>query len=627
MAWSDYIYLAPLALCAAALFALVVRTAPRLCAPSRTMTRDEALVLSLVTALGLAVIYGRFYLGETLFAYSDVGSDTLEQYVPYYLNMLDSVRDGSLGAWNFEYGLGTSFMSYQSWTLDPFNLVLVPLGLLLGDAHLAIALVVVQSLKIVACAFVADRLLSFYCETPLARLVGASLLSFGGYLVLWGQHYWIGSIYVMALVVLLLLELLREKWTVPRFAGLALGTAVSIVMSTYSGFMIMLFAAIYAALRTLHFAAGRGVAGFARMYGALALPVVCGILMAMVTLVPYAMLMLGDSSRVTGGGESALSRAVEYATSFAPASWVPVVLSRLLGSSLISSGEPIPDAVMAPTEQFPYVNVYEIITLGGCFHGRTFGALAATGRESLSDGFTPLPEGFKQVPANDLAALEAAITPATAAVLVEVVQGEGGIVPLPGDYLRGVEALCRKHDILFICDEVQAGLCRTGTFWAFQQHGLTPDAISMAKSLANGLPMGAMLATDEMAKGFEAGSHATTFGGGALASGVAAKCVEIMLRDKLADRAAELGKHVMDRVRAIQDKLPGTVREVRGLGLMIGIELAVDAAAVWRELIARGFICNLSHGVTLRLLPALTIDKADLDAFIDTLEDILRTAK
>ena len=137
----------------------------------------------------------------------------------------------------------------------------------------------------------------------------------------------------------------------------------------------------------------------------------------------------------------------------------------------------------------------------------------------------------------------------------------------------------------------------------------------------------AMLATDEMAKGFEAGSHATTFGGGALASGVAAKCVEIMLRDKLADRAAELGKHVMDRVRAIQDKLPGTVREVRGLGLMIGIELAVDAAAVWRELIARGFICNLSHGVTLRLLPALTIDKADLDAFIDTLEDILRTAK
>ena len=159
-------------------------------------------------------------------------------------------------------------------------------------------------------------------------------------------------------------------------------------------------------------------------------------------------------------------------------------------------------------------DAYEIITLGGCFHGRTLGALAATGRESLSKGFTPLPEGFKQVPAGDLEALRAAITPATAAVLVEVVQGEGGVVPLPADYLHGVQALCREKNVLFLCDEVQAGLCRTGKFWAFQNYNLQPDAISMAKSLANGLPMGAMLATDEMARGFEAGSHATTFGGG-----------------------------------------------------------------------------------------------------------------
>ena len=142
-------------------------------------------------------------------------------------------------------------------------------------------------------------------------------------------------------------------------------------------------------------------------------------------------------------------------------------------------------------------DAYEIITLNGCFHGRTLGALAATGRENLSDGFTPLPEGFRQVPANDLDAMSAAITPATAAVLVEVVQGEGGIVPLSGDYLRQLEALCRQRGVLFMCDEVQAGLGRTGTFWAFQNHGLTPDAISVAKALANGLPMGAMLATDE----------------------------------------------------------------------------------------------------------------------------------
>ena len=269
-------------------------------------------------------------------------------------------------------------------------------------------------------------------------------------------------------------------------------------------------------------------------------------------------------------------------------------------------------------------DAYEIITLGGCFHGRTLGALAATGRESLSQGFTPLPEGFKQVAAGDLAALEAAITPATAAVLVEVVQGEGGVVPLPADYLHGVEALCRKHDILLMCDEVQAGLCRTGKFWAFQNYDITPDIISMAKSLANGLPMGAMLATDEVAQGFEAGSHATTFGGGALVSAVAAKTVEIMLRDHLSERAGALGEHMKEQLAALQQRVPGKIREVCGLGLMLGIELTVSGKDVWEELLRRGYICNLSHGVTLRLLPPLNIDQADLDSFVATLEDILK---
>ena len=269
------------------------------------------------------------------------------------------------------------------------------------------------------------------------------------------------------------------------------------------------------------------------------------------------------------------------------------------------------------------VDANEIITLSGCFHGRTLATLAATGRENLSNGFTPLPEGFSQVPAGDLEALRAAISPRTAAVLLEVVQGEGGIVPLPAEYLRGVEIICRENDILFLCDEVQCGLCRTGTFWAFQQYGLKPDAISMAKSLSNGLPMGAMLATTEMARGFVAGSHATTFGGGALASTVAGKCVEIMLRDRLADRAALMGAYVKQQIQAMQQRLPGVIREVRGLGLMLGIELGEKAPEVWRELINRGYICNLSHNVTLRLLPPLTIEKEELDGFVETLEDIL----
>ncbi|WP_165064809.1 aspartate aminotransferase family protein [Desulfovibrio sp. ZJ200] len=271
-------------------------------------------------------------------------------------------------------------------------------------------------------------------------------------------------------------------------------------------------------------------------------------------------------------------------------------------------------------------DAYEIITLEGCFHGRTLGALAATGRESLSKGFTPLPEGFRQVPAGDLAALRAAVTPATAAVLVEVVQGEGGVVPLPADYLHGVEALCREKDIIFLCDEVQAGLCRTGKFWAFQNYDLKPDAISVAKSLANGLPMGAMLATDELARGFEAGSHATTFGGGALLSAAAAKTVEIMQRDHLAERAAALGARLKEQLAALQQRLPGKIREVRGLGLMVGIELTEQGPKVWEDLLHQGFICNLSHGTTLRLLPPLTIEQADLDDFVRLLEQILQKA-
>ena len=270
-------------------------------------------------------------------------------------------------------------------------------------------------------------------------------------------------------------------------------------------------------------------------------------------------------------------------------------------------------------------DAYEIITLEGCFHGRTLGTLAATGRQSLYDGFEPLPEGFRQVPINDIQAMEAAITDKTCAVLIEVVQGEGGVIPLPGDYLKALEALCRKKDILLICDEVQAGFCRTGCFWAFQNYGLRPDIISTAKALANGLPMGAMMATSEVARGFVAGSHATTIGGGALASAVAAQVVRIMLRDGLAQRAAKLGQSLIKQLRALQQRLPGKIKDIRGLGLMLGIEIGENCPQVWQELIHRGFICSLSHNVTLRLLPALTIDEADLTNFAQTLGDILAT--
>lgn len=268
---------------------------------------------------------------------------------------------------------------------------------------------------------------------------------------------------------------------------------------------------------------------------------------------------------------------------------------------------------------------WEVISLENCFHGRTLATLAATGKHV--DGFGPLPDGFKRVALGDLSAMEAAITPHTAAILVESIQGEGGVYSLGLEYAQGLEKLCRKHGILLMMDEIQAGLCRSGKFWGFQHYGVKPDVITSAKGLANGLPLGAMMATDDVAQGFDYGSHASTFGGGALVTAVGAKVIEIMQRDKLADRAAELGDRARARFRALSEKIPGSIRDVRGMGLLIGIELALEPAkakTVWDKLIERGFILNLTQGTVLRLLPPLIIDEADLVRFGEELEAVLK---
>ncbi len=267
---------------------------------------------------------------------------------------------------------------------------------------------------------------------------------------------------------------------------------------------------------------------------------------------------------------------------------------------------------------------YGVISFTGCFHGRTLATVAATGQAKFQDGFVPIPEGFAQVPMGDFDTLKNAVNKTTAAVIMEMVQGEGGVNPVAPDFLTAVYNLCREKGVLFIADEVQAGLCRTGKWWAFQHYGIEPDIVTAAKALANGLPMGAMMATDEVAKGFVTGSHATTFGGGALVSAVASKTLEIMERDKLAARAGELGDWAMERFREVGRKCPGTIETVRGKGLFIGVVLATPGKAVWEALLDKGFICNLTQEKVLRLLPALTIDKGDLEAFAAALEDILK---
>ena len=268
-------------------------------------------------------------------------------------------------------------------------------------------------------------------------------------------------------------------------------------------------------------------------------------------------------------------------------------------------------------------DAYEVITFEGAFHGRTLAMLGATGGKALQDGFAPIPEGFRHIPWGDPAALEAAISGKTAAVLLEMVQGESGVRPVTQAFATAVQDICRKRGVLFIADEVQCGMGRTGKWWGFQHFGLTPDIMSTAKALANGLPMGAMMATDEIARAFVPGSHATTFGGSALLCAAAVKTHEIIVRDKLMENAASMGAWALERFAQIRAKFPSAIADVRGLGLMIGVELASGGKEIWAALLDKGFIVNLSHERTLRLLPALNVDKGELEAFAAALEDIL----
>ncbi|WP_461833624.1 acetylornithine/succinylornithine family transaminase [Desulfothermus sp.] len=268
---------------------------------------------------------------------------------------------------------------------------------------------------------------------------------------------------------------------------------------------------------------------------------------------------------------------------------------------------------------------FETITLEGSFHGRTFATMSATGQEKIKEGFEPLVPGFVHAKPNDLKDIEGKINNKTAAIMIEVIQGEGGIRPLEIDFVKGIEELCKLKGLLFIVDEIQTGIGRTGKMWGFEHYNVKPHIISCAKALANGLPIGAMMATEEVAKAFGPGTHATTFGGGPVVCMAALKVLEIIFRDNLIDRAKKIGEFALSEFKRLQDKYPRLIKEVRGIGLMLGIELTpgVDAKKVFDTIIDKGFIVNLTQGSTLRLLPPLIIKEEEIKAFSNTLDDIL----
>jgi acetylornithine/N-succinyldiaminopimelate aminotransferase len=268
---------------------------------------------------------------------------------------------------------------------------------------------------------------------------------------------------------------------------------------------------------------------------------------------------------------------------------------------------------------------FHIISMKDSFHGRTLATLSATGQEKVHKGFEPLVEGFSFVEFNSIAAVESAVTEKTCAVLVEPIQGEGGInLPSPG-YLAELKKLCRAHELLLIFDEVQVGMGRTGTLFAHEQDGVTPDIMTLAKALGNGLPIGAMLATDEAAQAFVPGSHATTFGGTPLVTSVAGRVLQMISEPSFLARVNRIGSHLIGRLEELQAR-HAIVQEVRGRGLMVGIELTVPGQKLVERCLEKAIIINCTHDTVLRFLPPLTVGEEDVDLMIQVLDEVLREA-
>lgn len=263
-----------------------------------------------------------------------------------------------------------------------------------------------------------------------------------------------------------------------------------------------------------------------------------------------------------------------------------------------------------------------ILTLKNSFHGRTFGALSITTQESYQAPFRPLLPDIETVNEFSPAALEKAFSNRVCAFVMEPVQGEGGVVPLPADFVRAARELCDRYNALLIVDEIQCGLGRTGRFFAFEHYGLKPDVMTLAKSLAAGYPLGAVLGSERVAGCLKPGDHGTTFGGGPLACRLALEVLNVIEEEGLISRVAELGDYLIQRLRALAPRRR-LVGEVRGMGLMIGVQIGSAAKEVVGALLKKGFIANAAHDTVLRLLPPFIITKQEIDRFITALDEIL----
>ncbi|MBZ4687558.1 MAG: acetylornithine/N-succinyldiaminopimelate aminotransferase [Clostridia bacterium] len=261
-------------------------------------------------------------------------------------------------------------------------------------------------------------------------------------------------------------------------------------------------------------------------------------------------------------------------------------------------------------------NCYRIITMKKSFHGRTYATLTATGQEKVQKGYEPLPEGFMYVPFNDLEALKESVTDDVCAIMLEPVQGEGGVNVANKEFLEEIQKLCKEKDILLIFDEVQCGMGRTGKLFCYQNYGVEPHIMTLAKALGGGTAIGAMLAKERVAESFAPGDHASTFGGNPLACAAAEAVITTMLEEKLPENAKEMGEYLVEGLKEISGTY-SFAGEVRGLGLLVGMELEIEAVPVVKKCLEKGLLLSPAGKNVLRFLPPLNVTRDEIDTALE----------
>ncbi|MEX0944721.1 MAG: aspartate aminotransferase family protein [Balneolaceae bacterium] len=266
-----------------------------------------------------------------------------------------------------------------------------------------------------------------------------------------------------------------------------------------------------------------------------------------------------------------------------------------------------------------------ILFMTNSFHGRTLGTIAM-GKDKYQDGFGPIPAGFNRIPFNDVKALENSVDEDVIGIIIETIQGEGGIVEVSPEFLTTARNLCDKFDIPLILDEIQCGIARTGKMFAYQHYDVKPDIVTMAKALGSGFPIGAVAATEKVASAFEHGNHGTTFGGNPLACATALETIRIIENENVCEMARVRGQYLMTRINDLSTNW-NSIKEVRGKGLMIGVELAFPGAPVVNEMLKRGVLSNCASNTVIRILPSLLITKEEIDKIVEVLVESIKAVE